>query len=329
MKAGTDYFISDVVTNIILCISGALLYCFLLNNAVLLDVNTDDKLYDGSNVFTFILKEPGFYISTGFIILYDLIFSSSVSNRLADAIKIQPLAVIISLIFIIASSLFIWISHIKNHKEKQKVKALSVILGFAIPSAAVCTLTYFTPLIAVQWNVFIFLGRFVLIGLAIFLIILYTVKFSKAITARKKFISNLKSSCREKGYELSGIHHPLLSVFRDDGKINYTIKNKDVITEHKLMCCLNKSCNVLFFTEGGVIKDLPIKLGRNNVLFSVRHKVMINSPRCYVVFTSPPNNAVNGSANVKEYLDNGVAVGNLIYYTSSGYINNLERGLIK
>ncbi len=329
MNAGTDYFISDVLSNIILCISGALLYYFLLNNAVLIDVYTDDTLYDGSNVFAFVMKNPGFYISTGFVILYDLIFSSSVSNRLADAIKIKSLAVIITLIFIIAASLFIWTTHIRNHTEKKKVKVLSVILGFAIPSAAVCTLTYFTPLIAVQWNVFIFLGRFVIIGLAIFFIIFYSIKFSKAVTSRKMFISSLKSVCRDKGYELSEIHRPILSVFRDDGKISYTIKNKDIITEHKLMSCLNKSCNVLFFTEGGILKDLPIKLGRNNVLFSFRHRTVLNSPRCYVIFTSPPNNALNGTSNGKEYLDNGVSVGNLVYYTSTGYINNLERGLIK
>ena len=329
MNAGADNFISDTVSNIILSVSAALLYFFLLQNAVRLDVNSDDKLYDGTNVYVLVLKNPGFYISAGFVVLYDLIFTSSLSNRLNEAIKIKPLAIIISLVYIVAASLFIRVKETKYHTEAKKVKVSSVILGFVIPSLAICAVTYFIPLIAVQWNVFVFLGRFVIIGLAIFLIVIYSIKFSNAVKNRKKFIENLKYVCREKGYELSDIRRPLLSVFRDDGKINYTIKNKDSVTEHKLMCCLNKSCNVLFFAEGGILKDLPIKLGRNNVLFSFRHRTVLNSPRCYVIFTSPPNNALNGTANGKEYLDNGVAVGNLVYYTPIGYINNLERGIIK
>ncbi len=329
MNAGTDYFISEVVSNIILCVTGALLYCLLLNHAVSIDVDTDDRLYDGSNVFVFVLKDPGFYISTGFVIFYDLLFSSSVSKRLSDAVKIKPLAVLISLVFIIALSLFIWVKHIKNHTEIKKVKALSAILGFAIPSATVCTLTYFIPLIAVQWNVFIFLGRFVIIGLSVFLLIFYSVKFLKAVAARKKFLSNLKSACREKGYELSEIHRPVLSVFRDDGKINYTVKNKDTITEHKLAACINRSTNVLFFDGGGIIKDLPVKLGKNNILFSFRNRLYIKSEKCYVIYTSPPNNALDGTSNGKALIDNGMKVGTLTYYTSTGYLNDLERGLIK
>ncbi|MBP5208888.1 MAG: hypothetical protein J6330_10585 [Clostridia bacterium] len=329
MNAGTDYFIPDVAANIILCVSAALLYWFLLHNAVSYDIKTDERIYDGSNVFRFISKDPGLYISTGLVVLYDLIFPSSMSNRLADAIKVKPVAILISLVFIVASSLLMWITGEKNHKKQEKVKISAVLLGYVIPAAAICTLTYFIPLIAVQWNVFVFLGRFVIIGLAVFIMVIFAVKYSKALTNRKRFIVSLRSACKEKGLELSEIRHPYLSVFRDDGKISYTIKKKDVVTEHKLACCLNKSCNVLFFEEGGIIKDLPVKFGRNNVLFSLRHRIDVDSPRCYVIFTSSPDNAVNGTANGKEYLDNGVSVGSLVYYTPSGYLNDLERGLIK
>ena len=95
------------------------------------------------------------------------------------------------------------------------------------------------------------------------------------------------------------------------------------------MSCLNKATNVLLFEEGGIIKDLPIKLGKRAVLFSFRHKTLINSQKCYVIFTSSPNNAVNGTVNGKEYIDNNSVVGNLIYFTSAGYLNTLERSLIK
>lgn len=329
MNAGADNFISDTVSNIILSVSAALLYFFLLQNAVRLDVNSDDKLYDGTNVYILVLKNPGFYISAGFVVLYDLIFTSSLSNRLNDAIKIKPLAIIISLVYIVAASLFIRVKETKYHTEAKKVKVSSVILGFVIPSLAICAVTYFIPLIAVQWNVFVFLGRFVIIGLAIFLIVIYSIKFSNAVKNRKKFIENLKSVCREKGYELSDIRRPLLSVFRDDGKINYTVKNKDTITEHKLAACINRSTNVLLFDGGGIIKDLPVKLGKNNILFSFRNRLDIKSEKCYVIYTSLPNNALDGTSNGKALIDNGMKVGTLTYYTSTGYLNDLERGLIK
>ncbi len=331
MNERTDYYIPDIVSNIILASANIVLYGFLLNNAVKYDVVKDETAND-SNAFLSLFKNPGFYISTLLLILYDLLFSSSASNRLAEVLKNKPLSVLISATIIIGLSILVWVSNIKNNignKEKKKGRPLSIILGYVIPSAAVVTIVYFIPFIAVKINVILFFGRFVLIGLIAALLIYFTVIYSKALTERKKFLIKLKEICKEKGYVLSEIRNPYKSIFRDDGKISYTIQNKDVITEHKLMSCLNKATNVFLFEEGGVIKDLPIKLGKRAVLFSFRHKTMIESNKCYVIFTSSPNNAVNGTADGKEYIDNNSVVGNLIYFTSIGYLNTLERDQIR
>lgn len=331
MNERTDYFIPDIVSNIIFTSANIVLYRFLLNNAVKYDVVKDETAND-SNAFLSLFKNPGFYTSTLLLILYDLLFSSSASNRLAEVLKNKPLSVLISAALIIGLSILVWVSNIKNNignKEKKKSRPLSIILGYVIPSAAVVTIVYFIPFIAVQINVILFFGRFVLIGLIAALLIYFTVIYSKALTERKKFLIKLKEICKEKGYVLSEIRNPYKSIFRDDGKINYTVKNKDTITEHKLAACINRSTNVLFFDGGGIIKDLPVKLGKNNILFSFRNRLDIKSEKCYVIYTSPPNNALDGTSNGKALIDNGMTVGTLTYYTSTGYLNDLERGLIK
>ena len=65
MNEATDHFVPDVAANIILAVSNALLYGFLLNNAIEHDINSDTNFVETRPVI-FIVKNPGFYISTIF-----------------------------------------------------------------------------------------------------------------------------------------------------------------------------------------------------------------------------------------------------------------------
>lgn len=326
-----DELMPPLAANIILCIINIVIYYSFLKTAIAYDISTDppDKT---TNTFLFVIKNPGFYVSTAITALYDVIFTSSLSSRLNDIINNKALSIVISLLTIIVGSFFLWLYCAKKYcdlNDNKKTRIKNAVIRYVITYVTLSLLSSFIPIFAAQANVFAFIGRFVLIGLTAFSVVYFTVKYIKALTARKSFLLKLKAVCDEKGYIITDMYRPYSSVFFDNGKINFRIHDKENITEHKLISCLNKPCSVFLFDEGGIIKDLPVKLGRNITLFSFRHKLMIESERCYLIFTSPPLNVSDGSSNGKILIDNNMTVGNMTYFTSTGFLNTLERNQIK
>ena len=240
----------------------------------------------------------------------------------------KTLTYIIVLVFVMLLEYIMRVRSVNKWRAllaEEKGSAAKKIIVFLIVLSLISWLAPFVIIfLSAQMNVFSFIFGIVWkIALGL-LIVIFAVKYIKAFRARQSFLSELKRLCKEKGISVTNNHSLLFSVIFDDGKVNLTLQMKDKTVNVKLISCLSKKAHLYIFSEGGVIKELPVKIGSMR-LFSVKRMLRFDSNECYMIITQPPYEVHNGDTLSKMPLDNGEVIGKITLYFAKGFINTLDR----
>ncbi|MBQ1847396.1 MAG: hypothetical protein II135_05265 [Clostridia bacterium] len=321
-----DGNLTDTAVNIIKTIVYVLIYVSVLDFFIYNNKYNKSAWKDNGKpaYLSFIMWDMWLEAALMFLLLHKNGLAASVFGLTAN----KTLSYIIVAVFIILIEYLIRIRNVNKWRailSEDKRSTVKKIITFLIVLSLISWLAPFVLIfLSAQMNVFKFIFDIVWKIVLGFLIVIFAIKYIKAFRARKSFLNELKRLCKEKDITISNNHSLLFSVIYDDGKINLKLKMKDKTIAVKLISCLNKKDHLYIFSEGGVIKELPVKIGSIR-LFSLKRMIRFDSNECYVIITQPPYEVHNGDTLSKMPLDNGETVGKITLYFAKGFINTLDR----
>jgi len=169
-----------------------------------------------------------------------------------------------------------------------------------------------------------------LVVLAILLILIPSLVYSRKFRKRRKFIKALKKLCKEEKFELSPIRKSYN--FKTDEGESFTVKANGKTYACKLIASKKKLSNTTFYedgtyvTRGSVKPFFRLEVARLdtyvNYTFESEHpKVIILNPTPKRIFVS--------HGGVTHELDVGDSVCGYKLYTGSSFLNALERDCIE
>lgn len=211
---------------------------------------------------------------------------------------------------------------------------IRALIPYAVGSAALC---FVLPALLVMLPAFkelVTVGNIIL--LCIVIAALFSAKYVRAWSKRRKFIKDLKSICRERGLECSGVKDPYRSVFKvcSDGESftvtaasgrKYSCKLISVIKKTSpFYVAYNGSCTVVhpFYI---IKKQLTLFQYESAYLFRYESdlpKIVIINPTPNQIFSISQDKRVSEIAS-------GDKVGDYKVFTATAFLNALERDVLE
>lgn len=211
-----------------------------------------------------------------------------------------------------------------------RVPVLLAIYGFGG-----FALTFFAPALISFWFILEALGNarplmpVVLLALLAFGAHLYHV--CRAIRIRRRFLKNLKRTCREYGFTYTRIKRPYASLFRLNHEVNFTLQANGKTYDCKFFASVRRHCP-LFFHEDGVLHCThSLRFRRVEYLcWSTRYDFSFASEHEKVCIVCPvPATVYAGDERWHRPIDTGMAVGGYRIFSSSGFLGALTRDCIE
>ncbi len=261
--------------------------------------------------------------------------------------KLQVMPVILPILLVLEAVAHLsvrsaWLSEgMQEKSKKEKNDFARTIQGMAMTATVYCAASlivpWVLPFIVTIANlgkgaiVFLYIGIALLVATSV-VIALYCVR---AINKRKKFVEKLKKYCMENAIALSEIKKPYLSVFVQQEGVDFTIEHQHTVYDCKMVASIFPGSPIAFSDTGKGVRQTALRLFKVNV-FTVNTMIdyhMDNRPegnRKIVIALPVPKNiyvSVNGSK--PRPADTGENVGEYTLYSASGFLNALERDILK
>ena len=173
------------------------------------------------------------------------------------------------------------------------------------------------------------------IPLALVLIAICSYRLIYGICKRARFYKALIKSCEKRGYRLSSLHRPYLSLFRffESDEPTFTVSVGEKSYACRMVGALDRSTPLFFFDRGEELEGVrlyKLRFFKQDIFsfedhflcgFPSEHKrIVIVNPVCKSLYTSV-------CGKIAE-LDNGYERGKYEIYTGRAFINALERDVI-
>lgn len=162
--------------------------------------------------------------------------------------------------------------------------------------------------------------------------------YIRALRKRRRLVVGLRRMCAQKGYTLSPIRRPYLSIFLPQSGADFTIQTDKDRYECKMIGAV--SANRMLFDMQGGVKMMHLvrfrflqhfRIGTNmltmeNALFSVSLDYAFESEhkKCLIICPTAPETVLTtnvGNAPV----DTGSRIGEYTAYSTTGFINAIDR----
>ena len=303
-----------------------------------------------SSHIKFVFSSIDFYVEYVCIVLLSIILPSSflygfVSKILLVDSKLYTLLIILPIMLLLLFSSRITIQrnwYLESQKEskyssKEKKSKLppiikSVFKVVLVYCGAAILIPWLLPLFISLWN----LGGamlFVWIALVVIAVVLITISvyYVRAILKRKSFIKKLKKYCEDTSIFLSEIKKPYNSIFALHRGFDFTVEKKGVKYDCKFIAGIAPNSIIVLSDKGNGLKQNTVRLFKTELFHfmtkfdfgyeSENNKIIIllPTPKTFLVSTneSPPRIA-----------DTGEKVGQYTIYSSTGFLNSLDRNCL-
>ena len=220
---------------------------------------------------------------------------------------------------------------LSGQAEKKLLSAMTVyLLGGTLLTCYYMHLVFFIKLI-----VLLFTTPKTLIPILLLVVGVPLARFLNGVFKRARFYKALKKSCDSRGYRLSDLHRPYLSLFRwfEGDEPTFTVSVGEKSYACKMVSAHGRNTPLFFFDRGEELEGArlyKIRFFRQDVFSFEDHflcgfpseykRIIIVSPVCKSLYTSV-------CGKIAE-LDNGDEIGKYEIYTGSAFINALERDVI-
>ena len=234
---------------------------------------------------------------------------------------------------------YMWLSDsLKRTNEKEKSE-----LSCTIKSGVSAALVYIGASLIIPWVLpfFVTLSNFgnginvLWISVPILLISVISVLatyYVRAVSKRGKFIKELKKTCSTHSIKITDIQKPYLSVFFAQKGIDFTIKCNENRYDCKLVAGVFPNSPIVFSDTGEGIRQNTLRLFKVDLLHLntiIDYKFDSTGNKIIIVLPVPKRIYVSVNGSSPRPADTGENVGNYTLYTATGFINALERGLLK
>lgn len=224
----------------------------------------------------------------------------------------------------------------KRVKTRRRLpSALRMIIRLAVAVPLYVLAVSVSPFVYAALRTAAFLaasGKVIGVILGVVLVILAII-YGRALSKRRKFLRGLRRVCRERGFELSQVRRPYLSVFADGKGSFFTVTAGSKTYDVRLLSCVSRSTVMAFSPSGEGVSEVPVKL-RGATLFAFRTRFPFTVEKTapdsipLVVLVPVPGKLLIGEEGSLREGDTGDRVGEYIIYNGSGFLNALERDCI-
>ncbi len=261
--------------------------------------------------------------------------------------KLQVMLVILPILLVLEvvahlSVRSAWLSEsmqVKSKKEKNYFAR--TVQGITITAVVYCAaslmIPWMLPFIVTIANLGVGAIVFLYIGIALLVAVLVVIAlyYVRAVNKRKEFVGKLKKYCRENSITLSEIKKPYASVFVQQEGIDFTIEHNHTIYDCKMVASIFPSSSIAFSDTGKGIRQTTLRLFKVHV-FHINTMIdyRIDSrpegnKKIIIALPVPKNIYVSVNGSTPRSADTGENVGEYILYNASGFLNALERGILK
>ena len=186
-------------------------------------------------------------------------------------------------------------------------------------------------------------GARVMLAVLILLAAITLPLYLRAWHKRRKFLSALKVLAEKKGYKLSPVRHPYLSLFKNVGGASFTVKANGKIYTCKLYGSVNRNNAVILSHGGSGLRKFTLHFGKSHFgvygasLFSAELFSLIfpfdysfeGEGQKVLIFTNVPKRMLFAEEKTVSHLDNGDTVDGYKIFSGVAFLAGLERDTLE
>jgi len=299
--------------------------------------NVDSSL---KSSLMFLVSQPEFWIKAFIIALlyvlapldWTLKALAVLTNTNTFVDKLLWLAILLPILFVVAV-----LGHISAYKQwrenknpanysKKEANQETVFASIAYGGGA-CAIIFAVPILSpIIMLVYRSLTVGHVIAIAILLCLPFVYRFFNAIFKRMSFLRRLKKICAEKGYTLSKIQYPYLSLFMflKDESFNITVGEK--VYSCKLISARKRKSPIVI-SQGGELAFIHTISMRGIVLHqrAKAYKFAYESENPKIIIINPvPRLVCDQKGDKVAQIDNGAVVGGYKIFAASGFLRAAE-----
>ncbi|MBE6677537.1 MAG: hypothetical protein E7597_01940 [Ruminococcaceae bacterium] len=294
--------------------------------------------------FSFLIHQREFWIKTIIIALIYLFLPLKWSLRalaeLTQAVtfwdKLPYLAVLLPTLFVLA--VFAHLSSYKRWgrnkdpdaygKKRYTVESTYANLAYLGGSGAFMVMLPFLAPIFIVIYMSLTVGR--VIGIVVLLSLPFVFRSLRALSKRRSFLRSLKELCDDKGYTVSEIQKPYLSLFKFIGGESFTLSTGEKSYSCKLVSAQKKGVPIALAEDGTLSFIHSIHL-RRAVLYQYTTTYSFDyeseKPKILIINPVPKLVYVLYDGKTTE-IDNGSTVGGYKFYAATGFLRAAELNIL-
>ena len=279
-----------------------------------------------------VITLPLFWIELALILLFLFVLPTTFL-LIPKQIKIASYFVFGFSFFLVQLSVVKQWNYERNKKKIHPIEILKAVgvrivlfsLGaIATPAVVGTAYSIFHIFFSLIWSIAI---PIVLLSLLLFL---FFFRYFRAFSKRKKMMQKLKQICEEKQYSFSQCKVFRSVLFSHPGP-EITIRTENNIYECKLLCSLSRKTPMFLSPNGEAAIVHSIKIGRISLFhFTNITQYSFQSNNIKILILVPISRDVyETNGNRPFQLDEGYKIKDYAVYSSSAFLNALEREVIK
>ncbi len=321
---------------------------FALHDTVCL-VKYDQK----RGLLSFLYRWEFWFFLSGILVAMFLVPFSPAPVRLI--LKDKASSPLGSLLFALILLPFFFLSHLSAEKRRRSVKKFAKEQGSGgalISKLLFLTFLFFAACVMVPFIFAMFLTGFTLLAsggakaiLAVFAILLLIILplYIRAWRKRRKFLSSLKELVEKKGYSLSAIRFPFLSLFKNVKGVSFTVEANGKKYACKLYSSVNRNNAVILSGEGCGVRKFSFYFMKSH--FSILGAHVFSAElfalsfhfnydfeaegQKVLIFTNVPRRMLYAEGDRVSLLDNGDLVDGYKIFSGSAFLAGLERDTLE
>ena len=233
-----------------------------------------------------------------------------------------------------------WYARAKNNVQDsakgKKEKVPQAVKSVAFVALVYCGLSmmipWFMPGLITLWNLGgIMLFVWILLAVIALIVITIALFYVRAILKRKAFVKSLKKYCNTNKLYLSEIRNPLASVFALKEGYDFTVEKDGTKYDCKFIAGVFKNSPIIFSDKGNALKQDTLFVFRVEVLHFMEKfdfAYESNGKKILILLPTPKKFYVSTNDSPPRLADTGEKIGEYTVYTSSGFLNGLDRGVL-
>lgn len=216
-------------------------------------------------------------------------------------------------------------AYTRKRHAAEAVSACMVYVGGAF--AFLTGLPVISPILSVVYKE---IKVWHIIGILVLLSIPFVFGLVRAVLKRKTFLKRLKALCEEKGYKVSQIRLPYLSLFLYSGGESFTLTVGEKVYSCKLIPGRKRNVPIVFSADGRLAFIHAVKM--RGAVIHQRVKIYnfgFESENPKILIVNPvPKQVFIECADKHIEIDNGSVVGDYKFFAATGFLHAAELNVL-